>query len=93
MINMSKRVVEVQILGNEWSRARYEVNDNERVGDIVRRYLQEHDPSLLNSRCGYLIAISKPNDMLITVDSNIVIEDLVMNYGTNIIYVVPVSSW
>lgn len=89
VVGVGKRVVEVQILGNDQSRARYEVSDNERVGDIVRRYLQEHDPSLLNSQHGYQIAAFDPSGNRVAIDSNMTVRDLITKYGTDTISITP----
>ena len=91
---MGKRVVEVQILGNDQSRARYEVDDNEKVGDIARKYLQEHDPSLLNSQYGYQIAtFDSSGKHLVAIDGNTTVRDLITKYGTDTIRITPSPFW
>ncbi len=86
---VGSRVVEIQLMGNEQSRARYEVDDNERIGDVARRYLQEHDPSLLNSQYGYTISAVKPDGKMAPIDSNTTVKDLITKHGTDRVAVLP----
>ncbi len=89
-----KRVVELQVMGGyDNTKARYEVEENTKIGDLVRRYLKEHDPSLLNAQSGYTIAVLNPDGKISQVDENMTVRDLITNVGTDTIQIVPKAQW
>lgn len=76
-------------MGNEQSRTRYEADDNEKINDVVRKYLQEHDPSLLNTPYGYRIAIIESSGKQTDVSGDLTVKDLITKYGTDTIQITP----
>ena len=77
----------LRIMEEPNSAQQYELQGDERLRDVVERYLREKKPGLLNS--GYTVYASTPEGTQLLNDINISVKDLIKNYGTDELLIAP----